>query len=80
MTSTTKSLNSPVESTLQPGQELDPVEQALVRNGLPRTRRNWLRMAYMGDPPKPWTRELENELPPDLQRDVVPGNNGPELD
>jgi hypothetical protein len=41
----------------------------LERMGLPVTRENYLRVAFMGNPPpEPLDGEIEAELPPQLQK------------
>jgi len=39
----------------------------MVKHQIPVTRQNYLREAYMGKIPEPWTAELEMELPEFLQ-------------
>ena len=45
----------------------DPVLEELKRQGLPPTRKNYLQFAYPDGIPKPWTQELENEIPEQLR-------------
>lgn len=46
---------------------LDDMEKVLIRLGLPRTRENFITMAYV-DLPEGWDEDLEEELvPPDLR-------------
>jgi hypothetical protein len=52
----------------EPTHELRPLEQTMIRFGIPVTRENWIKIAYSGHPPEDWTRELESELPEHLQR------------
>jgi hypothetical protein len=48
-------------------QSMDPVLHVMLKDGVPITRAHYIHLAYFGDPPKPWTREHEAELPPELQ-------------
>jgi hypothetical protein len=49
--------------------QLDAIAEWLIANGHQVTRENWIRMNYAPDePPKVWTCEDEDELPPYLQR------------
>jgi hypothetical protein len=43
----------------------DPVLHIMLQDGVPITRQHYIHLAYFGDPPKPWTREHEAELPPE---------------
>lgn len=45
----------------------DDVTEWLKSNGEPVTRENYIDLAYLGKPPKPWTAELEAGLPPELR-------------
>jgi len=58
-------MNTQTESTNQPG--TDPMVDWMVKHQIPVTRQNYLREAYMGKIPEPWTAELEMELPEFLQ-------------
>jgi hypothetical protein len=62
-------MNAPRESTNQLGgrESDDDVVKLLKRTHVPVTRENYLQLAYFGEPPEPWTREHEAELPPHLQ-------------
>jgi hypothetical protein len=62
-TSDTAKTDNPKGSTRQ----LGSTEKLLIRHGIPVTRTNWIDLAYMGEPPKEWTREHEMELPPHLR-------------
>jgi hypothetical protein len=42
----------------------------MQRLGIPPARENWIKLAYLGDPPKEWTQELENERSPVLRKPV----------
>jgi hypothetical protein len=53
------------ESTRQIG----PIESLLIKAGIPVTRENWIWAAYLGDEPKGWSQELEDELPEHLRLD-----------
>jgi hypothetical protein len=57
------------ESTRQNGQhdEQDGVMRLLKKYDLPITRENYIKLAFMGDPPVPWTLEDEANLPARLQ-------------
>jgi hypothetical protein len=44
------------------------VLRRMIREGLPLTREQWIRMAYLGHPPQPWTTEHEEEVPEPFQR------------
>src|SRR4051812_45586362 len=63
-----------LKGLLQPRQEPEkPVVEDVVlhmmkRDGIPVTRQNYLDMAYPGGVPKPWTAELEAELPLAVRR------------
>ena len=46
----------------------DPVSDLLQQRGLPVTRENWIKLAWLGQPPMPWTPENEQELPASLQQ------------
>ena len=70
MESNKKFSNSHAVSPHQPG-PIDPVEQELQLLGLPLTRENWLDFAYPFGLPEEWTQELQNELPPQLQKDLT---------
>jgi hypothetical protein len=35
----------------------------MKRLGIPRTRENYIDLAYAGEPPEEWTAELELDLP-----------------
>lgn len=45
----------------------DTVLNLLEKVGLPKTRENYLKVAYLGQVPDPLPAELEEELPPFLQ-------------
>lgn len=51
----------------QRGQD-DNITVWLKQHGHEVTRENWLAVAYPLGLPEPWTDELEEQLPPDLQR------------
>ncbi len=63
-----KTTTSQAGSTRRPG----AAERLLTQNGYPLTRENWLKLAYPTGLPDEWTQELEEELPPQLRRPVVP--------
>ena len=46
----------------------DPVSTWLIEHGYKVTRKNWLQIAYMGDPPEELEPEEEAELPEELQK------------
>ena len=48
----------------------DPVSKLLAKAKIPRTRENWIKLAYMGSPPADWGIEHEMELPADLRRKI----------
>ena len=43
------------------------VIQAMKLYGIPITRENYIKLAYIGEPPEEWGAELEAELPEALQ-------------
>ncbi len=55
------------ESNHQTG--TDPVSAKLVQLGLPVTRENWIKLAWLGQPPAEWGPENEAELPPGLRQE-----------
>jgi hypothetical protein len=45
----------------------DPVVEWLKKKNIPLTRRNYLNVAYLGDPPAELSAEEEAELPEEIQ-------------
>ena len=54
----------------EPQDETDLMTEWMVKRGTPVTRRNYLELNYPDGFPDPWTAELEDELPRQLQRPV----------
>ena len=48
----------------------DTILAYLQKAGLPVTRENYLAINYPGGLPEPWTQDLENELPLELQQPI----------
>lgn len=48
----------------------DTILAYLQKVGLPVTRENYLAINYPGGLPEPWTQDLENELPLELQQPI----------
>jgi hypothetical protein len=61
-----ESSTSPAESNNPLGS--DTILAYLQKAGLPPTRENYLAIEYPDGLPEPWTQELENQLPLNLQR------------
>lgn len=49
----------------------DPLVAFLKRHNIPVTRENYIDLAFLGDPPDPWTEEDEAELPEEFRRDAA---------
>jgi hypothetical protein len=49
-----------------------PVLRHMIKNGGPLTRKRYVGLSFMGEPPDPWTAEHESMLPPMFQRDPLP--------
>jgi len=47
--------------------EDDEIIQWMKELDIPITRQNYIDLAWMEDPPKPWTVEAEQQLPKELQ-------------
>lgn len=56
------------------GVSTDPVLEYMERQGLPRTRAQYLALAYKEGAPDPLPAELEAEIPEEL-RDPAPGDD-----
>jgi len=52
-----------------------PVIEYMKQNGIPLTRENYLRLNYLGNPPKELPAELEAELPHELDEEGEEGEN-----
>lgn len=54
-------------------EEYDDICRTLERLGRPITRETWLNLNYPEGLPEEWSQELEEELPPSLQKPVEEG-------
>ncbi len=63
-------MTTPEASNHPHGTDNDPVIELMRLGGVPVTRESYIHVAYMGNPPEPWTAEHEAELPPELRREA----------
>jgi hypothetical protein len=61
-------MKQPVESTRQPGSSEDGVLAVMRKFGIPMTRKNYIELAYWGQPPEVFGAELEEELPEQFRK------------
>jgi hypothetical protein len=52
-----------IRREVRAGRETDPLLVRMVRNGIPAAREEYIRYAYFGNVPNPWTSQLEDKLP-----------------
>ena len=52
-----------IRREVRAGRETDPLLVWMVRNGIPVTRDEYIKYAYFGNAPSPWTPQLEAKLP-----------------
>jgi hypothetical protein len=52
-----------IRREVRAGRETDPLLVWMVRNGIPVTRDEYIKYAYFGNVPDPWTPQLEAKLP-----------------
>ena len=52
----------------------DGLLRRMIASGAPLTREKWIRMNWLGHPPKPRTSEHEAEVPPPFQ--LMPSDGG----